>query len=84
MLYYHSMLWARTFYYLVDKLDSSKAILLKRTLRGVPDIEDAEVSANRGVVKVKARRDMADQIRMACDIVGVTFRTRVNRADVFR
>jgi hypothetical protein len=78
------MLWARSFYYLVDKLDSPKAILLKRALRGIPEIEEVDVSVNRGSISIKAKRDLTDQVHMACDIVGVTFRTQVKKNDIFQ
>ena len=78
------MLLSRSFYYLIDKLDSPKAILLKRTLGGIPEIEDVEVSVSRGSLTIKAKSDMTDQIRMACDIVGATFRARVKKSDIYR
>jgi hypothetical protein len=77
------MLWANSFYYLVDQLDSPKAILLKRVRRAIPEGEEADGSVNRGSITIKAKRDMTDQVRMACDIVGATFRTQVKKSDIY-
>ena len=78
------MLLARSFYCLVDKLDSPKAILFKRALRVTPEIEEADVSVNRGSITIKAKRDLTEQIHMACDIVGVTYRTRSKKSDIYQ
>lgn len=73
------MLGRKHYHYIVDGLTDEKAALLKKSLTIVPDIRAAEVSASRGTVDVEARRDVADEVRVACDVAGVTFRTRMRR-----
>ena len=42
-----------------------------------PDIYEVGVLPNRGVVEVRARKDVEDQIRIACDIAKARFRTKM-------
>lgn len=73
------MLGRKHYHYIVDGLTDEKAALLKRSLTIVPDIKSAQVSASRGTVDVEARRDVADEVRVACEVAGITFRTRMRR-----
>lgn len=67
---------ARMFYYIVDRLNEEKATLLAKSLRIIPDVKSVSVSAARGMVEIEAKRDMEQQVRLACDVAGATFRAR--------
>ncbi|TVR32777.1 MAG: hypothetical protein EA404_06680 [Spirochaetaceae bacterium] len=63
--------------YVVDMLTPENAEIIARSLRIIPDISGVAVHPRRGTVEIKARRDMQQQVRMACDIAKARFRTRV-------
>ena len=63
--------------YIVDGLTQQKAVLLEKGLRAVADVFEVSVQPSRGVVQVRARRDVEDQVRLACDISKTRFRTKM-------
>ena len=67
----------RAFHYLVDGLTAERAVILRKSLAIVADILSVEVSVGRGAVETVAVRDVEPSVRVACDVAGVTFRTRV-------
>jgi hypothetical protein len=69
----------KSFYYLIDNLTTEKAQIITRALKAVSGVEDAKASPTQGIVEVKAGRDVEAQVRMACDIAGTTFRTKMSR-----
>ncbi len=73
------MFGRKRYHYIVDGLTDDSAALLQKSLTIVPEIRSAQVSASRGTVEVEASRDVADAVRVACDVAGVTFRTRMRR-----
>lgn len=73
------MFKSKPFYYLVDKLDADAAEILRKALTAIPGIENVKVSVNRGMVEIGAKRDMADQVRIACEVAGALYRTRIQR-----
>lgn len=73
------MLGRKQFCYIVDGLTEEKAALLRKSLAIVSAITKAQVDVSRSTVEVEARRDVADEVRVACDVAGVRFRTRLRR-----
>ena len=73
------MFGRKRYHYIVDGLTDDSAALLQKSLTMVPEIRSSQVSASRGTVEVEASRDVADAVRVACDVAGVTFRTRMRR-----
>jgi hypothetical protein len=63
--------------YLVDGLTEEKAQAMVASLRGLNEVEGVDVSVSRSTVRVKSRRDLEDQVKLACDVAGVKYRTRV-------
>lgn len=63
--------------YIVDGLTPEKGEIIAKGLRAVPDVFEVDVLPNRGVVQVRARKDVEDQIRIACDIAKTRFRTKM-------
>lgn len=74
--YYLRMFGPRTYHYLVDGLTDDKAVILHKSLSIVPDVKSVRVSVGRSTIEIEARRDLADQVQLACDVAGVHFRTR--------
>jgi len=67
---------AKQFYYVIDGLDDESALVIKKGLSVVGDVKDVQVNVGRGMAEVQAYRDVEAQVRLACDVAGVTFRTR--------
>ncbi len=63
--------------YVVDKLTAENAEVISRSLRAIPDVLGVAVNPRRGLVEVKARRNPEQQVRMACGIAEVNYRTRM-------
>ena len=70
------MFGKKTYHYVVDGLTDSSAVVLRKSLATVPEIRNAVVHVGRGTIEVDATRDVADEIRLACDVAGVAYRTR--------
>ena len=66
----------KPFYYLVEHLSKEKAEILNRSLSTVADIKEINVSIGRSMIELMALRDVEPQVRLACDVAKVTFRTR--------
>lgn len=66
----------KPYFYLVEKLTKEKADILHRSLRIVAGIEDLNVSVGRSMVELTALRDVEDEVRLACDVAKVVYRTR--------
>jgi len=69
----------RTFTYLVDGLTPEKEAQMERGLDVVSGVSDVQVSASRSTVELKAKKDVEDKVRVACDVAGVRFRVRVKK-----
>ena len=63
--------------YIVDNLTAESAEIISKSLRALREVSGIAVHPNRGTVEIHAKRDMEDQVRMACDIAKVPFRTRM-------
>ena len=67
---------AKPFYYLVDGLTDEKAHIIKLGLDVIADVKEVQVSVGRNMIETLAFRDVEDQVRLACDVADVHFRTR--------
>jgi hypothetical protein len=72
----------KSFFYIIDKLDDQKAQLLKKSLIILPEVYDVIPRTNKGYIEVKAGKNMISQVRMACDIAEVKFRTEASEKDI--
>jgi len=70
------MFGKKTYHYVVDGLTDSSAVVLRKSLATVPEIRNAVVHVGRGTIEVDATRDVSDEIRLACDVAGVAYRTQ--------
>ena len=71
------MFGKKTYHYLVDGLTQANVGVLRRSLATVPEIRTAVVDVGRSTVEVDATRDVADEIRLACEVAGIVYRTRM-------
>jgi acyl dehydratase len=69
----------KSFYYLIDNLTSEKAVKISKALQAVAEVLEAKASPSQGVLEVRATRDVEAQVKIACEIAGTTFRTRMSR-----
>jgi len=63
--------------YLVDGLTEERAEAMAASLRGLSEVEGVDVSVSRSTVRVKSRRELEDQVKLACNVAGVKYRTKV-------
>lgn len=77
-MYDIAMAKEKAFFYLIDKLNSVTGETLKKALMTVPGVSGVSVKLREGLVEIAANRDVETEVRMACDVAGTTFRTRVN------
>jgi copper chaperone CopZ len=63
--------------YLVDGLTEEKAQAMVASLRGLDGVEGVDVSVSRSTVRIRSKRDLEDQVKLACDVAGVKYRTKV-------
>jgi hypothetical protein len=74
---------ARTtiYYFLIDKLDSPKAEVMKKSLKTVTDIKRVSINPTQRLIEVESSRDIEPQVKLACDIAGAIFRRRVKEKE---
>jgi hypothetical protein len=77
--YYLLMARAKLYYYLVDGLTTDNAAIMKKGLDTIGDIKEVHVSVGRSMVEALAYRDVEDQVRLACKVAHVQFRSRAKR-----
>jgi hypothetical protein len=77
--FYGYLMSAKSYYYLIDNLTGENALKISKALKAVSDVLDSKASPSQGVLEVKATRDVEAQVKMACEIAGATFRTRMSR-----
>jgi len=69
----------RSYFYLIDGLGPEKGEMIKRALGMVPDVRAIIVSVPHGVVEVRSLQNPITQVKMACEIAAITFRTQIKR-----
>ncbi|WP_455381814.1 hypothetical protein [Salinispira pacifica] len=70
------MFKSRSFYYIVDKLTVERAQVIRKGLEAIAGIEAVKITVNRGMVEIRAKRDMEEQVQLACQVSGAIYRTR--------
>lgn len=78
-----SMARAKTQYYILDNLDKESGELMRKSLASVPDITGITVDLRQGMIAIESRADMEPQVKLACDVAGTTFRTRVKKGQLY-
>ncbi len=70
---------SKTYYYLVDKLNEESAPKIRSALKTLDAVEDVRTRIASGILEVDSKRDIETELRMAVDIAGCVFRTRVQK-----
>ena len=71
------MFGKKVFRYLVDGLTEEKAVVVRKGLSVVSAIRSAIVDVGRGTIEAESSRDVEQDVRVACDVAGIRFRTRL-------
>lgn len=71
-----------TFYYLADKLDNENASVIRKSLKIVPELNAVHISPHQGLIEIQAKRDIEPQVKMACEVAGALFRTRIKKKEL--
>lgn len=74
---------ARSFFYLIDGLNAERGQRLKKALEQIAEIAGVVVRPSHGVIEVQANRDPEEQVKMACAVVGVAFRVKMKKRNLF-
>ena len=70
------------YFYLVDKLDNEKSTIIQKSLKLIPEIQSVSISPKQGLLDIYAKRDVEDQVKLACDVAGTIFRTRIKKKEL--
>lgn len=73
------MLGKRKFYYLIDRLTVEAGYQLRGSLMEIRAIHDVKAFPTEGILEVTAKRDVEEEVMVACKIAGLGFRTRVDK-----
>ena len=73
----------KSFFYLIDNLSSDNAEQIRHSLKSLEDVDDARYSLQQGFIEVRARRDVETQVRMAAEMFGAGFRTKMKKKDIY-
>ncbi len=76
--YSGTMARSKQYTYLVDKLTMANGEALRKALGSVAGVEDVQVKVNSGVVVVISKKDVEEEMVMACSVTGSIFRTKVS------
>lgn len=69
--------------YIIDGLTEEKGDIIRKALRGIPEIKSITISAAEGTVAVLSTKDHEIDIKYACEIAGVSFRIKIKTKKVF-
>ncbi|MBI9102940.1 MAG: hypothetical protein JEY99_11025 [Spirochaetales bacterium] len=64
--------------YLIDSLNMGNAESLKLAIKSVPSVEEVFIKVKSGVIEVTSKKDVEQEIAMACTVAGCALRTRVS------
>ena len=70
---------AKIQYFILDNLDKAAGEVMKKSLAAVPGITGITVDLRQGMIAIESKTDVEAQVKLACDVAGTTFRTRVKR-----
>ena len=72
----------KTYYYLLDKLTEESAPKIRSALKAIDAVEDVRAKISSGIVEVDAKKDIEFELKMAAEIAGCIFRTKVQKKQV--
>lgn len=68
-------------YYLLDNLTKQNAAVLQNSLKIVPAISSAVTDVPQGLLQVQAKSDVEEEVKLACGVAGVLYRTKIKKRD---
>jgi hypothetical protein len=68
---------ARKYQYVIDGVKASQLAGLRRALQVTSGIRRSHFDAHASMLTIEADRDPESTVRMACSVVGASFRTKV-------
>ena len=82
--YYHSphdgiRMIPQDYFFVVDRIDRESGAVLKRALDVVPEIRKVTVWPARGIVEIRATRDIEESLKIACRVANVGFRAKTTK-----
>jgi hypothetical protein len=72
------MFGKKTYFYLIDRLTLETGKPIREALLALDGVEEVKIHPNEGILAVKSKRDMEEQVNNACNMAGLSFRTKVN------
>ena len=73
----------KSFYYLIDGLNAENGEKIRQSLKALENIEDVRYSLNQGFIEVRSKSEMEHQVRIACEVAGTGFRTKVKKKQLY-
>ena len=73
----------KSFYYIIDNLTAERGEAIRESLKALSEVDDARYSLQQGFFEVRAKKDVEAQLRLACDMFGAGFRTKMKKSDIF-
>ena len=52
-------------------------------IAGLSEVEDARYSIQQGFIEVRAKKDVEAQLKLACEMFGAGYRTKMKKSDIF-
>ena len=73
----------KSFYYIIDNLSAERGDAIRESLKALSEVDDARYSLQQGYIEVRAKKDVEAQLRLACNMFGAGFRTKMKKSDIF-
>jgi hypothetical protein len=70
---------SKSYFFVIDKMDTNKAFLLKRGLLELSSVLDVKFDVHSGLIEVVATRKIEEAVENACMVAGLSLRTEVKR-----
>ena len=78
-----SMARMKSFFYIIDNLTAERGEAIRQSLKALSEVEDARYSIQQGFIEVRAKKDVEAQLRLACEMFGAGYRTKMKKSDIF-
>ncbi|MCK5197496.1 MAG: hypothetical protein KAR21_04060 [Spirochaetales bacterium] len=63
--------------YIMDNLSDEKGDKIRKALQKIPEIKSITISTTEGTVSLLSIKDYETEVKLACDIAGVSFRIKI-------
>ena len=76
------MFGIKSYIYLIDSLNAENGARLRTALATVPGIKNILISPAKGLIEIKAKSDVTDSLKIACEVAGVKLRTQISSGKI--